>query len=83
MKKHEKAFDKVWDRMVRDTNKFIKDNPDVGMYSLQHIENIADHLALSGAWLYDRINGRSGVSGCKGYYHSMTKKIRRALGFTV
>jgi hypothetical protein len=62
MKKHEQAFDKLWMKMVDDTNQFIKDNPDIGMYQFQNsIEKFSDHLSLSGAWIVDRINGKSGV----------------------
>ena len=37
----------------------------------------ADSLAESAGWIYDRLNGRTGL-----HRQSMTKKIRRALGYT-
>lgn len=83
MKKHEAAFDELWTKIVADTNQFISDNPDVSMYSLQNsIEKFSDQLALSGSWIPDRINGYSGVPEGNKYKKSLTKKIRRALGYT-
>ena len=85
MKHHEEMFDKLWARIVRDTNQFVKDNPDIGMYTMQStpIEKFIDQLALSGAWIHDRIEKLSGVSGNSKYAKSLTKKIRKALGYTL
>lgn len=54
------------------------------MYSLQgtKIESLTDYLALSGAWIQDRINRKSGITSNKNYRGSLTKKIRKALGYT-
>lgn len=80
MKKHEESFDKLWMKIVNDTNDFIKDNPETTMYSLQHIEKFSDILCLSGAWVQDRINGKTPLSRVKG---SLTRKIRKILGYNV
>ena len=78
MKQHEATFDILWAKIVKDTNEFIEDNPEVSMYSLQNnIEKFSDYLALSGAWIQDRINGKKPKE--RG---SLTKKIRKALGYT-
>lgn len=82
MKQHEKSFDKLWQKMVSETNEFIKDNPKKSMYSLNEIEKFCDQLCLSGAWIQDRINGYYGTTHHKSYKKSLTKKIRKALGFT-
>jgi hypothetical protein len=83
MKKHEQQFDKLWTKIVSDTNKFIQDNPETSMYSLQNtIEKFADQLVLSGAWIPDRINGYSGVPSGNKYSKSLTKKVRKSLGYT-
>jgi len=76
MKAHEERFDKLWRKIVDDTNEFIDKNPERTMYSLGHVERISDNLCLSGAWIQDRINGKK--SKDKG---SLTRKIRKALGF--
>lgn len=83
MKQHENHFhNQVWMKIVQDTNAFIKDNPDVGMYQLSKLESIIDTLSLSGAWIYDRINGYSGVYSHSTYRKSLTKKIRKVLRYT-
>ena len=83
MKDHENNFDELWQKIVMDTNTFIEDNPDIGMYSLQNnIEKFIDQLCLSGAWIYDRIEGKSGIPSNRNYRGSLTKKIRKALGYT-
>lgn len=84
MQKHEMAFDKLWTRIVEDTNQFIEKNPDVGMYSLLYsaVGRLIDSLCLSGAWIQDRIEKKSGIPSVrKEYRESMTKKIRKALGY--
>ena len=85
MEGYDKKFSKLWDKIVTDTNAFIKDNPDTGWYSLQNtkVETMVDYLALSGAWIHDRINGKTGVVGLKNYRGSLSKKIRQALGYTL
>lgn len=78
MKAHEERFDKLWRKIVDDTNEFIKKNPEKTMYSFQNnIENFSDYMCLSGAWIQDRINGKKPKD--RG---SLTKKIRKALGYT-
>ena len=79
MKAHEERFDKLWAKMVKDTNDFIEKNPNTTMYSFQNnIENFTGQLCLSGAWIQDRINGFE-------YRHKLglTKKVRKALGYTL
>jgi len=77
MKQHEKTFNKLWRKIVDDTDEFIKDNPEITMYSLDNnVGHFCDNLALSSAWIQDRINGK--MPKDRG---SLTKKIRKALGF--
>ena len=78
MEQHQKTFEKLWQKIVIDTNNFIERNPEKTMYSLVNVEKFADGLTLSGAWIYDRINGKNQNS--KG---ALTKKIRKVLGFTL
>jgi len=84
MKMHEAAFDKLWMKMVEDTNEFIHKNEDVTMYSLQNnVEKFSDQLCLSGAWIQDRIKGKSGAPSSPKYSGSLTKRIRKALGYNL
>jgi hypothetical protein len=78
MKAHEERFDKLWRKIVDDTNKCIEKNPETTMYSFQNnIEHFSDNLCTYGAWIQDRINGK--MPKDRG---SLTKKIRKALGYT-
>lgn len=45
-------------------------------YDDPNIERIADSVACMGGWIYDRIAGRNRL-----HKKSMTKKIRKALGY--
>jgi len=84
MKHHEEEFDKMWDLIVEDTNVFVKDNPSIGMYSFSNnVEKFVDNLCLSGAWIHDRIENVIGFPGMKTYKRSLSKKIRKALGYTL
>lgn len=78
MKKHEERFDKLWGMIVEDTNRYIEKNPKKTMYSFHNnIEKFSDSMCKSGAWIVDRINGK--MPRDRG---SLTKKIRKALGYT-
>ena len=77
MKANEDRFDKLWRKIVDDTNSYIEKNPEKTMYDLQSVENFSDYMCKSGAWIQDRINGK--MPRDRG---SLTKKIRKALGYT-
>jgi len=78
MKANEERFDKLWRKIVDDTNSYIEKNPETSMYSLQNnVEKFSDYMCKSGAWIQDRINGKMPTD--RG---SLTKKIRKALGYT-
>ena len=77
MKANEERFDKLWRKIVDDTNSYIEKNPEKTMYDLQSVENFSDYMCKSGAWIQDRINGKMPTD--RG---SLTKKIRKALGYT-
>jgi len=77
MKQHEAAFNRLWVKIIYDTNDFIKDNPEKTMYDLYQADKFTDSLSLSGARIKDKINGKEPNN--RG---SLTKKIRKALGFT-
>ena len=78
MKQHEATMDRLWRKIVDDTNEFIQKNPEISMSSFtNNVENFSDDLCLKGAWIQDRINGKN-----RRDRGSLTKKIRKALGFT-
>lgn len=84
MKQHENSFDKLWSKIVKDTNAFIEKNPGKNLFSMSdnRIDRLVDSMCLSGAWIEDRINGKSGIVNTANYRGSRTKKIRKALGYT-
>ena len=88
MKKHEEKFEFLWEKIVKDTNDFIETNPKITMYNMKlygsnSISKFTDDLCLSGAWITDRINGKTGSPSGNNYKGSLTKKIRKALGYNI
>lgn len=78
MKEHEDSFDKLWMKIVDDTNEFIRTNPKSGAADENCIEKMVDSLCLSGAWIKDRLNGLYPKDR-----KSLTKKVRKALGYAI
>ena len=81
MKEHEDSFEVLWMKIVEDTNEFIESNPKLDTEKASEersIEKMVDSICLSGAWIMDRLNGKH--PNDRG---SLTKKIRRALGYTL
>jgi hypothetical protein len=87
LEKRREEFDKLWTKVVKDVNHFLENHEPTTDYSMQtylrHAEKLSDELALSGAWIYDRLTGHSGVPHNSKYRGSLTKKIRKALGYTL
>ena len=84
MKQHGATLDRLWQKIVDDTNEFIKDNPDEDNNAprFSPIEDLVDSLCLKGAWIRDRLDGKKGMHWHPKYRGSLTKKIRKALGYT-
>ena len=81
MKEHENSFDVLWMKIVKDTNEFIESNPKLDTKKASEessTEKMVDSICLSGAWIMDRLKGKYPKD--KG---SLTKKIRKALGYTL
>jgi len=81
LQQHDKSFSILWGKIVKDTNDYIKDNKhNLGVFN--EAEHLTDFICLSGAWIIDRLNNKIGTTHSKTYSRSLTKKIRKALGFT-
>ena len=81
MKESEDSFEVLWMKIVNDTNEFIESNPKLDTEKASKessIEKMVDSIFLSGAWIMDRIKGKYPKDS-----KSLTKKIRRALGYTL
>ena len=79
---HVKFNEEIWQDIVTDVNKFIDDNPN-DKYTEGYVEKIVDNLMLSGAWIQDRLNGKTGCPGLRNYRGSLSKKVRKAIGYTM
>jgi hypothetical protein len=78
MKKHARKFDELWTKIVSDVNEGRKNELPIG----NETEKLIDNLCLAGAWINDRLTGKSGIIHAKEYRGSLSKKVRKALGYT-
>ena len=76
MVQYETIQDEVWAMIVRDTNDFIRDNPNCDFGELKEVEGIADGLVMSGGWIIDMLTHKNPLRN-----GSITKKLRRVLGY--
>lgn len=83
MKQHEATFNRLWEKVVKDTNEFLETNQERGWEVDNKVEGMCDSLCLSGAWVKDRLDGKSGLPSNDTYKRSLTKRIRKALGYTL
>ena len=83
IKSHNDKIDDIWPDMVKDINKYLAKNKHIkNPTEIKEFENIIDNLLLSGAWIHDRLQGRTARHGHSSYNGSMSKKVRKILGFT-
>lgn len=74
-------FEKFHQKTVEAVLMFLDHNPTGGEPSPK-IERIVDNVCLHAAWIYDRIQDKTCTHHSPDYRRSLTKKIRKALGFT-
>ena len=81
MLKHEQSFDKLWACIIKDVNIYVETNPESTFYPFKfsNIDMFIDSLCLSGAWIQDRLDKKTGSPDSNEYKGSLTKKIREAL----
>jgi hypothetical protein len=76
-------FDKFHAKSVQAINNYLEHNPEgFDENHINRIEHLVDSICLHGAWIYDRIQGKIATTHNKDYQSSLTKKVRKALGFT-
>lgn len=82
-----KQFDKLMSKTDQEIIDFIEAHGVVSEYtfmgSLNNANKLTDSLCLSGAWVRDRLTGFSGAPNTPEYRGSLTKKVRKALGYNV
>lgn len=76
MAQYETIQDEIWAMIVRDTNDFIRDNPNPKIGELREVEGMAEGLCMSGTWIIDRLTGKNPLRN-----GSLSKKVRRVLGY--
>ncbi len=74
-------YRQVWNKEIVAINSFLNHNPG-GITPPAFLGKISDKRCLDGAWLYDRIQDKICTVHSPQYRGSLTKKIRKALGFT-
>jgi hypothetical protein len=79
---HEATFERLWQKIVADTNAFQSTKKERTWELDNQIEIFTDRICLTGAWVRDRLNGKIATIHNKDYKISLTKKIRNALGYT-
>ncbi len=81
LQQHSRSFEKIWTKITKDTNNYV----DAGNNDSdsREVENLVDDLCLSGAWIKDRIEGKSGNPHSDKYRGSLSKKIRKVLGYSL
>ncbi len=75
-------FDVFHQKAVMAVNEYLSYKP-YGSEPTDKISKISDNVCLSGAWIYDRVQSKICTHTHRNYKGSLTKKIRKALGFTL
>ena len=70
----------VWNKEVLAINEFLQHNG--GITPPDFIEKISDKRILDGAFIFDRIQNKICTHHSPDYRGSLTKKVRKILGFT-
>ena len=87
LKELEERFQKeIHINMVEAVNSYHNSNGDISKNDIlwsKEISGYTDSVCLSGAWLKDRLMGYTGTHHHPTYGKTLTKKIRRALGYVV
>lgn len=76
-------FEKLHYEMVALVRDFTSDEENINTIDCAYELKNLDQFCFTYAWIYDRLQGKSGLYGGKGYNKSMTKKVRKAMGYTV
>lgn len=76
-------FEKLHYEFVDLVNKYISNEENINTIDCAYELKNLDQFCFTYAWIYDRLQGKSGLYGGKGYNKSMTKKVRKAMGYTV
>ena len=78
-------YEEVQTPLVEAVNQYVKEEHETYDCSLCVKEDIKaiENLACITAWVEDRLNDKEAWTGSKDYPKSRTRKIRKALGYTI
>lgn len=76
-------FEKLHYEIVALIREFTFDKENINTIDCAYELRNLDKFCFTYAWIIDQLNGNSGIVGGKGYNKSMSKKIRKAMGYTV
>ena len=78
-------YKEVQTPLVEAVNQYIKEEHETYDHSLYVKEDIRaiENLAFITAWVEDHLNDKEAWTGSKDYTKSRTRKIRKALGYTI
>lgn len=79
-------YDKeIHTNMVEAVNSYLQHNPPMSdnqiTWGVYH--KVTDNICLSASWMIDRLRGYYGHTHSNTYRKTLTKKIRKALGYTI
>ena len=78
-------YKEVQTPLVEAVNRYIKEEHETynnSLYTRDDIKAI-ESLAFMTAWVEDQLNGKEAWTGSKDYAKSRTRKIKKALGYTI
>ena len=78
---HRKSLNELWADIYKDVNEFTEDG-EKSIIDLPEANSLVSDLLFNGSWIDDRLHGFTGTVGSKTYNKSLTKKIRKSLGYT-
>lgn len=80
MKSKYSKFEKLHYEIVDLVNEFVSDEKNLRTVQDDELREY-EQLCFTYAWIFDRLNNKTGCVGGKNYSTSTTKKIRKALGY--
>lgn len=85
LNKCRKSHTVIFSTAIEAINAYIAKNGHITDEYLMHgeIEKLVDDLILSGAWIHDRLRGYTGTPHHHTYKKTLTKKVRKAIGYTL
>jgi len=84
IKKRFDSADRNWQAEVKDINNFIAKYGCVDKNTTlwnKDLENATEGHIFRGAWILDRLHGHSGVPGVSNYKGSISRSLRKILGY--